>query len=140
MCCRGKNIGADNNKKNIQNEHGDCTCKDIHQIDSTQKWEEKLSEANRDGKSIIVNFCSSWCAPSKSIARTFCDLAEKYSSIVFLSVDIDELGELSSSWEVKSTPTFFFLKNGRQVDKLVGADKRELQKKTAALSSLPNDS
>lgn len=118
---------------------------------------------------IIVNFCSSWCAPSKSIARTFCDLAEKYSSIVFLSVDIDELGvsviqklsrfghyvchdnrliivwsgwmqELSSSWEVKSTPTFFFLKNGRQVDKLVGADKRELQKKTAALSSLPNDS
>ncbi|KAF2301811.1 hypothetical protein GH714_029500 [Hevea brasiliensis] len=89
---------------------------------------------------IIVNFCTSWCSHSKSIAPAYCDLADKYPSIIFLSIDTDKLPEFSSSWEVKSTPTFFFLKDGRQVDKLVGADKPELQKKTAAVSSLPNDS
>lgn len=41
--------------------------------------------------------------------------------------------EFSNSWDIKATPTFFFLREGRQVDKLVGANKVELQKKTAAI-------
>lgn len=40
--------------------------------------------------------------------------------------------EFSTSWDIKATPTFFFLKDGQQVDKLVGANKPELQKKVAA--------
>ncbi|CAI0423722.1 unnamed protein product [Linum tenue] len=41
--------------------------------------------------------------------------------------------ELSTSWEIKATPTFFFLRDGKQVDKLVGANKPELQKKITAI-------
>lgn len=45
--------------------------------------------------------------------------------------------EFSSSWDIKATPTFFFLRDGQQVDKLVGANKPELQKKmTAVLDSM----
>lgn len=44
------------------------------------------------------------------------------------------LQELSSSWNVKATPTFFFLKDGRQLDKVVGADKEDLRKKTASMA------
>ncbi|XP_077239301.1 uncharacterized protein LOC143880311 isoform X2 [Tasmannia lanceolata] len=36
--------------------------------------------------------------------------------------------EFSSSWEIRATP-FFFLKDGQQVDKLVSANKPELEKK-----------
>jgi thioredoxin 1 len=43
--------------------------------------------------------------------------------------------EFSSSWDIRATPTFFFLKNGQQVDKLVGANKPELEKKVAAAAS-----
>jgi thioredoxin 1 len=42
--------------------------------------------------------------------------------------------EFSSSWDIRATPTFFFLKNGQQMDKLVGANKAELQKKVAAVA------
>ena len=42
--------------------------------------------------------------------------------------------EFSTSWDIKATPTFFFLKDGQQIDKLVGANKSELQKKIAAIS------
>jgi len=42
--------------------------------------------------------------------------------------------ELSSSWDIRATPTFFFLKNGQQVDKLVGANKPELEKKVAGVA------
>ena len=46
--------------------------------------------------------------------------------------------DFSTSWDIKATPTFFFLKDGQQLDKLVGANKPELQKKIVAINdSLP---
>jgi len=47
--------------------------------------------------------------------------------------------EFSSSWDIRATPTFFFLKNGQQVDKLVGANKPELEKKVAAVAGVAGD-
>lgn len=44
--------------------------------------------------------------------------------------------ELSTSWDINATPTFVFLKDGRQIDKLVGGNKPELQKKVAAVAQL----
>ncbi|KAJ6858897.1 thioredoxin H9 [Populus alba x Populus x berolinensis] len=89
---------------------------------------------------VVVNFSALWCAPCKTTAQAFCELADKYSSVVFLTVDVDELAELSTSWEIKATPTFFFLKDGRQVDKLVGGNMPELQRKTAAIVNLESRS
>ncbi|KAJ4844166.1 hypothetical protein Tsubulata_022649 [Turnera subulata] len=100
------------------------------------KWDSKFAEAADEGKLMIINFSASWSTPCRTIAKDYCDLADKYSSMIFLTVDVDELPELSTSWEIKATPTFFFLKEGGQVDKLVGADKTELQKKTAAIFEL----
>lgn len=48
------------------------------------------------------------------------------------------LQDFSTSWDIKATPTFFFLKEGQQIDKLVGANKIELERKiTAMADSLP---
>lgn len=41
--------------------------------------------------------------------------------------------DFSSSWDIKATPTFFFLRDGQQIDKLVGANKPELQKKITSV-------
>ncbi|CAN4113595.1 unnamed protein product [Withania somnifera] len=68
------------------------------------------------------------------IAPFYCELSEKYLSLMFLTVDVDELTEFSSSWDIKATPTFFFLKEGNQIDKLVGANKPELQKKITTIA------
>ncbi|CAI9295839.1 thioredoxin H-type [Lactuca sativa] len=104
-------------------------------IETLEKWEEKLSEANRRGKMVVVNFSASWCSPCRVIAPAFSSLAAKYESLVFLTVDVDELSEFSASWDIKATPTFFFLKDGRQVDKLVGANVEELINKTEAFAA-----
>ncbi|XP_004289039.1 PREDICTED: uncharacterized protein LOC101306570 [Fragaria vesca subsp. vesca] len=50
-----------------------------------------------------------------------------------LRIAIDELTDFRTSWDIKATPTFFFLRDGQQVDKLVGANKVELQKKIVAI-------
>ncbi|KAK4342594.1 hypothetical protein RND71_038410 [Anisodus tanguticus] len=103
-------------------------------ITTKESWDQKLAEANKEGKIVIANFSASWCGPCRMIAPFYCELSEKYLSLMFLTVDVDELTEFSSSWDIKATPTFFFLKEGEQIDKLVGANKPELQKKITAIA------
>ncbi|KAK4478377.1 hypothetical protein RD792_013844 [Penstemon davidsonii] len=112
----------------------------VHLITTKESWEQKLAEAKRDGKIVIANFSAVWCGPCKMIAPFYVELSEKHPSIMFLTVDVDELTEFSTSWDIKATPTFFFLKDGQQLDKLVGANKPELQKKMTAIldSEVPN--
>ncbi|KAH0934044.1 hypothetical protein HID58_011161 [Brassica napus] len=110
----------------------------VHLITTKESWDEKLAEAGRDGKIVIANFSATWCGPCKVVAPFYIELSEKHPSIMFLLVDVDELSDFSSSWDIKATPTFFFLKNGQQIGKLVGANKPELQKKvTSILDSVP---
>ncbi|KAF5750724.1 thioredoxin H-type isoform X1 [Tripterygium wilfordii] len=113
--------------------HFDFAGGNVHLITGKGSWEQKLSEANIDGKIVIANFSATWCGPCRMIAPFYSELSEKYPSLMFLVVDVDELSDLSSGWEVKATPTFFFLRDGQQVDKLVGANKPELQKKITAV-------
>lgn len=58
-------------------------------------------------------------------------LASKHPKVVFLKVDIDELRDVAARWNISSVPSFFFIKNGEEVDKVVGADKSGLEKKIA---------
>ncbi|KAF7825400.1 thioredoxin H-type-like [Senna tora] len=109
--------------------HVELASGNVQLITSKESWEQKLTEATRDGRIVIANFSAAWCGPCKTIAPYYSELSEKFPSLMFLVVDVDEMTDFSSSWDIKATPTFFFLKNGQQIDKLVGANKPELQKK-----------
>ncbi|CAN6467606.1 unnamed protein product [Victoria cruziana] len=101
--------------------------KNVHFVKDQKAWEDMISEARRDGKTVVANFSASWCGPCRVIAPYYSELSEMYPSLVFLVIDVDEMNEFSSTWDIQATPTFFFLKDGVQVaDKLVGANKPEL--------------
>ncbi|GAB4827724.1 hypothetical protein Ancab_034610 [Ancistrocladus abbreviatus] len=108
----------------------------VHLISAAESWEEKLSEANQNGTIVVANFSALWSAPCKVMAPAFHELADKYASVMFLTVDVDKMPEFSTSWDIKATPTFYVLKNGEAVDKLVGANQRELSKKIATILEL----
>ncbi|CAB4284970.1 unnamed protein product [Prunus armeniaca] len=105
----------------------------VHLITTTESWDQKMEEAKRDGKTVIANFSATWCGPCKMIAPLYRELSEQYTSLMFLVIDVDELTDFSTSWDIKATPTFFFLRDGQQIDKLVGANKPELQKKIISI-------
>ena len=63
------------------------------------------------------------------IAPIFTSLAAKNLKVVFLKVDIDEARDVAARWNISSVPTFYFIKNGKEIDKVVGADKNELERK-----------
>ncbi|TKY69004.1 Thioredoxin H9 [Spatholobus suberectus] len=108
----------------------------VQLITTKESWDQKLEQARRDSKIVIANFSATWCGPCKTIAPYYSELSEKYPSIMFLLIDVDELTDFSTSWDIKATPTFFFLKDGKEVDKLVGANKPELEKKIAAVTDV----
>jgi thioredoxin 1 len=82
----------------------------------------------------VANFSASWCGPCRVIAPIYAEMSKTYPQLMFLTIDVDDLMDFSSSWDIRATPTFFFIKNEKQVDKLVGANKPELEKKVQALA------
>ncbi|KAK7320167.1 hypothetical protein RJT34_04901 [Clitoria ternatea] len=100
-------------------------------IHSTGELETKLNAASKTSRLAILYFTAAWCGPCRFIAPIYTSLAEKYPKVVFLKVDIDEARDAASRWNITSVPMFFFVKNGKEVDKVVGADKVTLEMKIA---------
>ncbi|CAK8579775.1 unnamed protein product [Lathyrus sativus] len=100
-------------------------------IHSIGELETKLSAASKTSRLAILYFTATWCGPCRHISPLYTSLAEKYRRVVFLKVDIDEAVDVAARWKISSVPTFFFVKNGKEVDTLVGADKNTLERKIA---------
>ncbi|XP_019456532.1 PREDICTED: thioredoxin H9-like [Lupinus angustifolius] len=140
MCCFCPKLSGSDGDSDQSHHAVLFSSRNVHRITSMQSWEANLSQANKDGKAVVANFTASWSHPCRDVMPIFSELANKYSFLVFLTVDADELAELCNSWNINATPTFYFLKDGRQLDKLVGSDKLELKKKVAAVADLVTNS
>ncbi|KAI5061491.1 hypothetical protein GOP47_0024000 [Adiantum capillus-veneris] len=85
---------------------------------------------------VVVDFTASWCGPCKFIAPVFAELSEKYPNLVFLKVDVDEMNAISTAYEVRAMPTFLFIEKGVVIDKIIGANKGELEAKVRQYSEI----
>ncbi|XP_020584111.1 TPR repeat-containing thioredoxin TDX isoform X2 [Phalaenopsis equestris] len=97
--------------------------------------ETKLKAASKLSRLSILYFTATWCGPCRSIAPVYKSLAEQHHKVVFLKLDIDEVRDVAHRWNVSSVPTFFFVKDGKEIDKIVGADKMGLERKIALHST-----
>lgn len=87
----------------------------------------ELSEIPKSG-SVVIDFYATWCGPCKRIAPMFEDLADKYYRVIqFFKVDVDESPELVDAFEISAMPTFVFLKDGKVVKRVEGADLMALE-------------
>uniref|UniRef100_A0A5B7BTR9 Putative Thioredoxin H-type 1, H1,TRX1 n=1 Tax=Davidia involucrata TaxID=16924 RepID=A0A5B7BTR9_DAVIN len=95
-----------------------------HTVD---QWNEQLQKGNESKKLMVVDFTASWCGPCRFIAPILSEFARKMHNVIFLKVDVDELKTVAEDWAIEAMPTFIFLKEGKIVDKVVGAKKEDLQ-------------
>ncbi|XP_071480233.1 thioredoxin-like protein 1 [Diadema antillarum] len=99
----------------------------LHTISEDSQFQPKVASAG--SKLVVVDFNASWCQPCRTIAPAFASLATKYSSAVFLKVDVDQCTETARQYNITAMPTFVFLKGGTKVDELKGADPVGLEEK-----------
>ncbi|KAK7328029.1 hypothetical protein VNO77_22123 [Canavalia gladiata] len=105
----------------------------VQVIDSLQSWEFHVTQASNQNCPVVAHFTASWCMPSVAMIPVFEELAFSYQDVLFLSVDVDEVKEVATRMDVKAMPTFLLLKDGKTVDKVVGANPEEIKKRIDGL-------
>ena len=86
-------------------------------------------------KPALVDFWAPWCFPCRMLAPTIEELAKDYEGrAIIAKINTDENGELAQSLGIQGIPTMILFKEGKEVDRVVGAvPKPALASKLGAL-------
>ncbi|MCH3970718.1 MAG: thioredoxin [Prevotella sp.] len=86
-------------------------------------------------KPLVVDLWATWCGPCRALAPTIAELAQDYDGkIVVGKCDVEENNDIAMEFGVRNIPTILFFKDGKLVDKFVGAaSKSKLDEKFKAL-------
>ncbi len=71
---------------------------------------------------VMVDFWADWCGPCHRIAPSLEKLAREYAGRVRIAkLDVDHNPRTAAQYQVQSIPTLLLVKNGKIIDRLVGA-------------------
>jgi thioredoxin 1 len=71
---------------------------------------------------LIVDFWAAWCGPCKMVSPIIEQLSiELAGKAVFGKLNVDENPYVSNAFGIQSIPTLIIFKNGRLIDRIVGA-------------------
>lgn len=67
-----------------------------------------------------IKFSASWCAPCKRMEPTLKTLEEEFSTVKFISVDVDETPNIAQKYKVRALPTILTIKDGQEINRITG--------------------
>ncbi|KAI9598854.1 glutaredoxin [Syncephalis fuscata] len=91
----------------------------------------------------VVNFWAAWAQPCKQMNEVFADLSTQYK-LQFIQVEAEKYPEVSEGFDIEAVPTFIFIRNGKPIDRVNGANTVELtaaveRQFTAAATATPSN-
>lgn len=88
---------------------------------------------------VVLNFGAKWCKVCKKIEHFYAQLGTDAKVVEtgaqLYAIDVDLSPDLTSSYGASQLPLFVFLKKGKKVDSLVGAQNTTLRNKILKLAS-----
>jgi thioredoxin 1 len=117
-CCKHSDTGSD-----IIIDTFSETSEALYLTDD-MNWERIISQE----KKTIVRFTAKWCKPCKAIEPYFQELAvSNRPHANFLSIDVDDFGDLAALHGAVSIPLFVCFQQGKAIGQLGGKDKEKLR-------------
>ncbi|KAF9677937.1 hypothetical protein SADUNF_Sadunf08G0159900 [Salix dunnii] len=99
---------------------------DVHSVDL---WRSYFEASKQNSKLLVIEFTATWCGPCRHMEQTMKDFAAKYTDVVFIRIDVDELQLVAQQFNVMVMPAFSLVKKGKIVDEVAGVKKNELENK-----------
>ena len=87
--------------------------------------DENIKEIINSGKPVVIDFWAEWCGPCRMVSPLVEELAKEYDGkVVIGKMDVDSNVDTPNEYGIRNIPTILFFKDGKLVDKQVGATQK----------------
>ena len=99
---------------------------EILEIKGKEQFENEVLKSEQ---TVFVDFFATWCMPCKMMAGIIDNMADEYTNVKFVKIDVDQNRELSAKYNIMSIPTMMVFKKGMPTKPFIGVtDKEEIAK------------
>jgi len=74
---------------------------------------------------VLVDFWAEWCSPCRQLGPILEAVSQTMPNVKFCKVNVDEAPSTAASFGIRSIPSMFLFKDGKQIDSKVGFSSEE---------------
>ena len=86
---------------------------------------DDLENVKNSGKIILLDFYADWCGPCRMLSPVVDEFTEENPDFVVGKINVDKEPELSEEFGVSSIPMLVVMKDGKILNKSVGAKSKQ---------------